>query len=96
MMDMIHQVSFDDVTHDFYDEKSARKYIKSLKLAGKIGVYNCFERGCLITCHHCQERFYESDPRITLDNIEENERGQDVVSFNCPKCGKETTSLRLG
>lgn len=52
--------------------------------------------GCLVTCHHCNERFDELDPKIHITNIEENERGWDVVTFVCPICGKETTSLRLG
>jgi DNA-directed RNA polymerase subunit RPC12/RpoP len=49
-----------------------------------------------VHCNACDKTFDENeitDPEI---GIEENERGQDVVSFVCPKCGKETTSLRFG
>lgn len=52
--------------------------------------------GCTIACHHCHEEFGENDDNIKITNIEENELGQDVVSFKCPNCNKDTTSLRWG
>jgi hypothetical protein len=93
---MIHTVICDGITREFYDEKSARKYQANLKLAGKESEYNQFERGCQVNCHYCHGSFYETDPRIEMTNIEENILGQDVVTFKCPKCGKDTTSLRVG
>jgi Zn finger protein HypA/HybF involved in hydrogenase expression len=54
------------------------------------------EHGCTIACHHCHEEFGELDENIKITNIEENMLGQDVVSFKCPKCHKDTTSLRRG
>lgn len=93
---IIHTVTFDDVIKEFYDEKSAKKYQAKLKLAGKESEYNQFERGCQVNCNYCHGSFYESDPKIVMTNIEENILGQDVVTFKCPKCGKETTSLRVG
>jgi hypothetical protein len=49
-----------------------------------------------ITCKECEKEFDENkitDPNI---DIEENERGWDVLSFICPYCNKHTTSLRRG
>lgn len=46
-----------------------------------------------VHCNYCKTRFDEND--VWADNIEENELGQDVVTFKCPHCKKETTSLRV-
>jgi formate dehydrogenase maturation protein FdhE len=46
-----------------------------------------------VHCHHCQTRFNENMVKCT--NIEENELGQDVITFTCPECKKTTTSLRV-
>lgn len=49
-----------------------------------------------VTCKECHKEFDENDITDPDINIEENGIGQDVLSFKCPKCGKETTSLRRG
>jgi len=55
-----------------------------------------YKRIIYVNCKECEKEFDEdeiTDPDI---NIEENERGWDVLSFKCPYCKKETTSLRRG
>jgi hypothetical protein len=54
------------------------------------------ERIIYVICKNCHKEFDENeitDPEI---NIEEDIRGYDVLSFICPYCKKETTSLRRG
>lgn len=46
-----------------------------------------------VHCNYCKTRFDEN--MVECDGIEENELGQDVVTFKCPQCKKETTSLRV-
>jgi hypothetical protein len=46
-----------------------------------------------VYCRNCNNRIDENKVKCT--NIEENERGQDVVTFKCPFCNQETTSLRV-
>jgi len=49
-----------------------------------------------VRCKNCEREFDEdeiTDPEI---NIESDERGWDVLTFKCPYCHKETTSLRRG
>lgn len=57
-----------------------------------------FERKILVYCRECDTQFDEND--IDQNDgevgIESNELGQDVLSFTCPYCKKETTSLRMG
>lgn len=49
-----------------------------------------------VNCKECKKEYDEDEITDTEINIEENERGWDVLSFKCPYCGKETTSLRRG
>lgn len=57
-----------------------------------------YERKILVYCKECDTQFDEND--ISHDDgdidISENELGQDVLSFTCPYCKKNTTSLRRG
>ena len=55
-----------------------------------------YKRIIYVICKNCGKEYDEdeiTDPEI---DIEENERGFDVLTFICPYCGKETTSLRRG
>ena len=36
------------------------------------------------------------ESEIHCTNIEEDMQGRDVVTFDCPNCGEEHTSLRFG
>ena len=36
------------------------------------------------------------EDEVDCTNIEEDMQGRDVVTFDCPNCGEEDTSLRLG
>lgn len=55
-----------------------------------------FEEPPMITvrCPNCDARFDETQVRLT--DIEEGLRGEDIVSFKCPKCGKPARSTRIG
>lgn len=55
--------------------------------------YN-YEHIVYVTCGKCQKEFDENKITDEDINIEENDRGQDVLSFVCPYCNKETRSLR--
>ena len=44
-----------------------------------------------VVCKFCGEQHYSTE--IILHNIEENERGEDVVTYYCPNTGEETKSL---
>ena len=46
-----------------------------------------------VTCSDCQERFNEE--KVEIYGIEEGFRGEDVVTFKCPLCGKDQKSLRI-
>lgn len=50
--------------------------------------------GVTVSCSNCGEQFDEGQVDIT--DICEDSLGQDVVSFDCPKCNQTTRSLRLG
>lgn len=50
-----------------------------------------------VECRECHQRTYEDELKDEdVTNIEEDIRGYDVLSFVCPKCGKETRSHRYG
>ena len=49
-----------------------------------------------VQCKNCHKEFDENEITDPDINIEENEMGWDVLSFKCPYCGQETTSLRRG
>jgi RNase P subunit RPR2 len=45
-----------------------------------------------VICSGCNNAF-EQPTKIVVLNIEEDERGQDVITFECPTCGRESKSL---
>lgn len=47
-----------------------------------------------VECPECGSRFDESE--VELTNIESDIWERDVVTFECPQCGKEVESLRFG
>ena len=47
----------------------------------------------VLTCAECENEIDETEVN-TIINIEENERGWDVVYYVCPFCGSDTSSLR--
>lgn len=59
---------------------------------------HCIDRfpSIKVTCHNCNETYDEREITDEDVGIESNEFGQDVLSFICPRCGKQTTSLRRG
>lgn len=53
------------------------------------------ERGAIrVYAECCQEWIDERDVHPT--NIEEDIQGRDVLTFDCPRCGYEHKSLRVG
>jgi len=55
-----------------------------------------YEKIIYVNCKSCGKEFDENEITDPDIGIEENERGWDVLSFKCPYCRKETTSLRRG
>lgn len=56
---------------------------------------NKYEKKVHVICNKCELEFQEDDIK-EVTGIAENEMGQDVLSFKCPKCNKYTKSLRYG
>lgn len=54
-----------------------------------------YERVIVVTCGECKAEFDERGIKEMID-ISEDARGQDVLTFVCPKCKQLTTSLRRG
>ena len=52
------------------------------------------ERPILLALPCNGDRIDEST--VTLENIEEDIQGRDLVTFQCPVCGKQHQSYRLG
>ena len=53
-----------------------------------------YERKITVLCSNCHVRHNEED--VDIKNISENIMGEDVVSFTCINCNKETESRRYG
>lgn len=51
-------------------------------------------RQIVVICQCSGDRVNENAVRMT--NIEEDIQGRDVVTFQCPLCGQQHKSLRLG
>jgi formylmethanofuran dehydrogenase subunit E len=47
-----------------------------------------------IKCSECGEIFFEDD--VELKDICEDNRGHDIVYFECPNCGQDAYSERRG
>ena len=47
-----------------------------------------------VYCKSCKKRFEEQNVKFV--NLEENMYGEDVLTFICPECKTEQTSLRMG
>jgi hypothetical protein len=47
-----------------------------------------------LECNRCWSRVDEED--VELIDIEEGERGEDIVTYSCPHCLKVVKSRRLG
>lgn len=39
---------------------------------------------------------FVSEKEVQFVNIEEDEQGRDQLTFICPRCGEEHTSMRFG
>lgn len=53
-----------------------------------------FEFPAYVECPECYERFDEQD--VEYLGIKEDWRGRDIVTFECPNCGKIVESFRYG
>lgn len=55
-----------------------------------------YRRIIYVNCKNCHKEFDENEITDPDVGIEENDRGWDVLSFECPYCKKSTNSLRRG
>lgn len=53
-----------------------------------------YEKIITVHCPQCDTEFDEA--MVKFVNIEEDEFGQDRLTFVCPKCGETVSSLRRG
>ena len=61
--------------------------------------HNCRSEGNVkyrirVYCKDCQKWMPEND--VTFVNIEEDDRGMDVLTFDCPECKQTQRSHRIG
>lgn len=47
-----------------------------------------------VNCPTCKTKFYEGE--VVATNIEEGERGEDIITFECPNCKIEIKSVVRG
>jgi len=68
---------------------------RSKQLPGEINFYrNSRTKMIRVHCSDCQEWMDEKE--VDFENIEEGMRGEDILTFKCPKCETIQRSVRVG
>lgn len=87
-----HNVQLVDSGQLFCCIKCLIEYLRSQYMESKMVVYA--EKKNHVTCPECLEGFNEE--KVNSTNIESDELGRDIVTFDCPSCKKTVKSLRYG